>query len=233
VPKRPPSSIAASAAPDTRTRILAAALEAFAEHGFGSATTSEIARRAGVAEKTLFAHFKTKDALFDQTLTPATIDLLIPEVLSPVAPDQRQGGGSLETFLENLVRNRLQIIRKHPTKFKLIVQELLLRPDRARQLVGGRDDGITPVLEKVLGDLRQRGEIRDVPASLVLRMYAYVLLGYAVQAVLFDPGAALDDESEIARMVNVLVEGLRPRPKTAAPQPRAGAGSTASKRRKR
>jgi AcrR family transcriptional regulator len=45
-----------------RARILAAAAEVFAEHG-ASASTEEIARRAGVAIGTVFRHFATKDDL--------------------------------------------------------------------------------------------------------------------------------------------------------------------------
>ncbi|MBL7499750.1 helix-turn-helix transcriptional regulator [Frankia sp. CNm7] len=45
-----------------RARILAAAAEVFAERG-ASATTEEVARRAGVAIGTVFRHFPTKDDL--------------------------------------------------------------------------------------------------------------------------------------------------------------------------
>lgn len=45
-----------------RARILAAAAEIFAEHG-ASASTEEVARRAGVAIGTVFRHFATKDDL--------------------------------------------------------------------------------------------------------------------------------------------------------------------------
>jgi len=45
-----------------RARILAAAAEVFDEHGT-SASTEEVARRAGVAIGTVFRHFPTKDDL--------------------------------------------------------------------------------------------------------------------------------------------------------------------------
>lgn len=45
-----------------RARILAAAVEVFDEHGT-SASTEEVARRAGVAIGTVFRHFPTKDDL--------------------------------------------------------------------------------------------------------------------------------------------------------------------------
>lgn len=45
----------------TREAILQAALDLFGKKGFARATTKEIARRAGVAEGTIFNYFRTKD----------------------------------------------------------------------------------------------------------------------------------------------------------------------------
>ncbi|MBP2668704.1 MAG: TetR/AcrR family transcriptional regulator [Deltaproteobacteria bacterium] len=53
--------------------ILTTASRLFAEKGYGNATTSEIARAAGVAEGTLYHHFGSKDGIF-LTLFDETID---------------------------------------------------------------------------------------------------------------------------------------------------------------
>ncbi|GAA1990195.1 TetR/AcrR family transcriptional regulator [Amycolatopsis minnesotensis] len=56
--------------PQTRARLLDAALEAFAELGFGGATIDEICRRAGYTTGAYYSNFGSKDelffALFDQ-----------------------------------------------------------------------------------------------------------------------------------------------------------------------
>ena len=49
---------------ETRERLVEAALQVFASHGFEGATTREIARRAGVALAALPYHFTTKEALW-------------------------------------------------------------------------------------------------------------------------------------------------------------------------
>ncbi len=41
-------------------RILEAAVDMFGEKGYASTSTSEIAKRAGVAEGTIFRYYKTK-----------------------------------------------------------------------------------------------------------------------------------------------------------------------------
>jgi AcrR family transcriptional regulator len=48
--------------PGSQQRILDAAVEAFAEQGYSGTATSEIARRAGVAEGTIFRYYPTKKA---------------------------------------------------------------------------------------------------------------------------------------------------------------------------
>jgi AcrR family transcriptional regulator len=57
----------------TRKAILRAALELFAERGFYRTTTRAIARKAGIAEGTLFNYFETKEDLalyfFEEELT--------------------------------------------------------------------------------------------------------------------------------------------------------------------
>ena len=50
-------------AADTRRRIAAAALDLFAEHGFGGTAVAAIAERAGVSAQTVYATFGSKGAL--------------------------------------------------------------------------------------------------------------------------------------------------------------------------
>ena len=51
-------------APDTRSRILAAASEEFGTHGFAAATVDRIARRARVNKAMIYYHFPNKRALY-------------------------------------------------------------------------------------------------------------------------------------------------------------------------
>ena len=48
---------------ETRARIVDAAAELFAERGFDAVSVMEIAKHAGVVEKTVFNHFPVKEGL--------------------------------------------------------------------------------------------------------------------------------------------------------------------------
>jgi AcrR family transcriptional regulator len=66
---------------ETNKKILEAGLALFSTKGYLGTTTREIAKKAGVAEVTLFRHFSSKERLFEEivntyTFLPALKDLL-------------------------------------------------------------------------------------------------------------------------------------------------------------
>jgi len=50
----------------TRQRLVRAALELFTTQGYGDTTTAQIARKAGVAEGTIYRHFQSKQHLLNE-----------------------------------------------------------------------------------------------------------------------------------------------------------------------
>ena len=60
---------------DKRNAILDGATRLFAERGLAAAPTSEISKRAGVAEGTLFTYFKTKDDLINALYREIKVEL--------------------------------------------------------------------------------------------------------------------------------------------------------------
>jgi AcrR family transcriptional regulator len=61
---------------ETRARIVDAAAELFAERGFDAVSVMEIAKRAGVVEKTVFNHFPVKEGLVFDADPPMRAALL-------------------------------------------------------------------------------------------------------------------------------------------------------------
>ena len=82
-----------------RERIIAAAIEVFAEHGL-EASTAEIAQRAGVGEATLFRRFPSKGDLI-QAIVETQMDGVI-EIATDCLTDPDPGAG-LERFLTEMV----------------------------------------------------------------------------------------------------------------------------------
>ncbi|HXJ08016.1 MAG TPA: TetR/AcrR family transcriptional regulator [Burkholderiales bacterium] len=61
---------------ENRERVLRAATSSFLAHGYGS-SVDDIARRAGVAKQTVYAHFPSKDALFKEVAHDLTRRVLV------------------------------------------------------------------------------------------------------------------------------------------------------------
>src|SRR3569833_4205830 len=84
----------------TRGGIASAAMGLFATRGFDAVTVAEVAREAGVSEKTVFSHFPTmEDLFFDEV--PARLQALV------AAVRHREPGVSvLESLLQLQLRGQ-------------------------------------------------------------------------------------------------------------------------------
>jgi AcrR family transcriptional regulator len=64
-----------TARPDTRARILDAALDVFSEHGFDGSSLQQIADRVDLTKAALYYYFRSKDELLEALVEPATTGL--------------------------------------------------------------------------------------------------------------------------------------------------------------
>ncbi|HWR22420.1 MAG TPA: TetR/AcrR family transcriptional regulator [Feifaniaceae bacterium] len=85
-------------APEKQKKIFDAAAAEFAQHGFDSANTNVIARRAGVSVGSLFQYFVTK-----QELLLALVDYGTQTLLVPVIESMREPRNALALFRHMLV----------------------------------------------------------------------------------------------------------------------------------
>src|SRR3989440_2862666 len=92
----------------TRARIVAAALALFRSRGFDATTTKAIARRAGVAEGTVFNYFPTKEDIalhfFEQEVDHA---------MAAVRGNARLRKAPLQEKLFALVQTQLEFLSPH------------------------------------------------------------------------------------------------------------------------
>lgn len=140
--------------PVARETLLAIARDAFAERGYSGASMSVIAERAGIRKSSLFHHFSTKDALYDEVFASVLdeLGLLLGEAIAPGRP-----------FVERLDRLGDALTRHlgaKPAVARLLLREftsrgpVLDRPGRARIegtlaatsafLEGGMVEGVIP-----------------------------------------------------------------------------------------
>ena len=122
---------------ETRDRLVDAALEVFASHGFEGATTRAIARRAGVALAALPYHFTTKEALWK-----AAADRIFGLLGEHFEAHRRDlEGADPRSRLRVVLRELVLFAAKHPQLHRFMLQE---GTDRGERLVWLVDTHVRP-----------------------------------------------------------------------------------------
>jgi len=102
---------------NTKDRILEASLQIFSQKGFLRTTTKEIARRAGVAEVTIFRLFSSKDRLVQEVIRHYTFLPILQEILPElIRMDHRQA-------LEMIARRFLKRLEKRKAFIRILHAE--------------------------------------------------------------------------------------------------------------
>ena len=106
--------------PALRDRIVQAAFGAFMEHGYAGTSTLEIATRAKVSKRELYALFSSKEAMFAQGIRRRTEQMRVAPDL-PEARDRKMLGEVLATFGTRLLQ---EVSHPHVTGvFRLAIGE--------------------------------------------------------------------------------------------------------------
>jgi AcrR family transcriptional regulator len=197
---------------DKQIKIVQAASEIFAQKGFAASSTSEIAQRAGVAEGTIFRHYKTKKDLLFSIVAPVMAKLVAPFVLREFYKVLDSSYDSLDQLLRAIIENRIEFVERHMQVIKIFVQEIPFHPDLQEQF---HKLVLTKVFEKFsinIQKFQQQGAIVDWSPLTVIRLAASSLMGY----VLFRTFASArkdsgwDDEKEREATITFILKGLAP-----------------------
>ena len=188
------------------SEIVAAALEMFAEKGFGATKLVDVARRAGVSKGTVFVYFPTKEDLFRavaRSVVTANFDRL------QSGPPQHDI--TLTEFVPLLLAQAaLAGEGRVGSMVRLLVAESRAFPDLAQVWHDEVVARMLGMLTAVITRAQARGEVRPGDA----RLQAFSVIGPVLAGVLFrevfrDTGAELPDLRALAAQhVRVVLEGL-------------------------
>jgi AcrR family transcriptional regulator len=170
-------------------RLVAAAQEAFGEHG-ADAPLDDIARRAGVGAGTLYRHFPTREALLEAAYRADIDDLakLAYELLDKLPPEE-----ALRTWVSEQVE---YVMRKRA--LAATVKAVL---DRDSPVMAWCKTQMRGAAAALLARAQEAGVVRpEVTPSDLLRLAHAV--GYASE---FAP-----EDSD--RLLTYMLDGLRPQP---------------------
>lgn len=193
---------------EKQLNIVRAAVEVFAEKGYASSSTSEIAQKAGVAEGTIFRHYKTKKDLLITIVSPMMSKLLAPFVLNDFNEVLESDYPTFEDFLYAVAMNRLNFARKHLKIIKILLQEIPFQPvlqQEFKQQIGAKVFGR---FSEFIEHFKSKGEILDLPTPSLLRFAASAIIGLFITHFLVSPDQPWDEEHEIRETIALILHGL-------------------------
>lgn len=193
---------------DKQIRIIGAAVGAFADKGFAAASTSEIAQKAGVAEGTIFRHYKTKKDLLLAIVRPIMSRIAAPFLLRDFQKVLDVEYEQFEDFLRAIFRNRLEFAIRNAPVLKIMLHEIPFHPELQAQfqrevvpLVSGR-------VQEIVTRFQARGQLVDMPPLTLIRMCVTNLAGYVLLRTIVMPDAEWDDEVEMERIISLIMNGI-------------------------
>ena len=196
---------------EKQKKIIVAAIEAFAEKGFASTSTSEIAKSAGVAEGTIFRHYKTKKDLLMSIVAPMVKKSIAPFVIKDMEKVLNHEYEKFEDFLRAMIENRIAFIGKNTLLFKILIQEIPFQPklkDLFKEHIGAR---VIERFTKIIEHYQEKGELVDLPPSTIIRMTVSSIFGYLVTRNLLLPELKWDDKTEVERTIQFIMHGISAR----------------------
>jgi AcrR family transcriptional regulator len=177
-----PSLSAAKDADDPRDRLLLAAGQAFAEHGYDAATVRDICLKAGANVAAVNYYFGDKRRLYIESVKHAHQER-VRQVPLPEWPVGKPAAERLHDFVATMLERMLGF-GQPPWQVRLMLREVLHPTDACRELV---EDYIRPhfaVLVSILDELAGGGlaepELRRIGLSIIGQCFLYRAAGDVV-----------------------------------------------------
>lgn len=193
---------------DKQVQILNAAIEIFSEKGFAATSTSEIAAKAGVAEGTIFRHYKTKKDLLLSIAGPIATKLVAPFLVRDFAKVLDLPYTRADEFFRAVARDRIVFARKNIKLLKILVHELPYQPELMEQMKGLLTNIVVTRIERVVTHFQEQGQLIEAPPWRIMRSAASLFIGMIIFHVFLFPESPFDEKEEIDRTLDILMHGI-------------------------
>jgi TetR/AcrR family transcriptional regulator len=212
---------------DTRTLLLSAATQLFAEHGVAATTFSTIARRAGLTPAMVHYYFANRDELIDAVVDERLLPF-ITHVWGPVQP-----GDPPAAMLAALVHRLMESIEEAPWVPSTWMREILIEGGLLRSRILRRlpIDKVRIVGQAIANGQHSDAINRDLdPLLVVFSALGLVMVHMATIQVWADAfhRSPLDSKAIERHVTGLLLRGLAP----AAAATKKPSPTTTSRRRK-
>jgi len=195
---------------EKQKKIIDAAIEVFSEKGFAGSSTSEIAQRAGVAEGTIFRHYKTKKDLLISIVSPLMINIMAPLLMKQFVKVINTPYESFDDFLRAIYTDRIKFVRANLPLIKILIQEIPFHEDLRNTFKDVIGKHVINHFIKAIEHYQEQGLIRDDQPETIVRFMMSSGIGLVVSMMLVVPEMNWDEDIEIERTIKMMMHGLAP-----------------------
>jgi AcrR family transcriptional regulator len=188
---------------DTRDKILDAGLRLFSKKGYLGATTKEIAKKAGVAELTLFRHFTSKERLFGEMIERYSFLPALRELLPGIRDMEYRDA------LSAIAKKYLERLSERRDLIKIMLTEMHVYPSKVRVIYYNFVDELVKTLASYFGDMQKMGVVRDFDPEVAARAFFGMFFSYfnSQEIMMLKKYGAANTETIIREYVKIFVTG--------------------------
>ncbi|WP_054950685.1 TetR/AcrR family transcriptional regulator [Numidum massiliense] len=195
---------------EKQRRILETAIELFAEKGYNGVSTSEIAKKANVAEATIFKHFKTKKGLLLSIVYPVLARATTPLFKQTLESFLGAGEQSFEDEMFALLVDRIELLEKNWSLVKVVMQESMYHPELKLVIEEHLGTKVIAIIERVIQEKQEAGQFRsDLSPFAIGRAILSSVWGYVfVSQFLPDSGGQREEQEDLRDVIDILLHGV-------------------------
>lgn len=190
--------------------VLLASSQLFAKKGYENTSTKDIAQLAGVAEGTVYKHFKTKEALLNAILLPF-VEQVIPQIaqnfFETVKLSQKL---SFQEFLAVLITDRIEFFLANIAEVKIFIMQVLQRPQFMQSAMAGIFHEAKMPMHQVFQYYQDQGELVQLPDIDIIRYLVSPIFGHLVPIMLGSEPVEIDVQATATQVSEFLAKGLKP-----------------------
>lgn len=210
------TSLTDNNSPDTRSRLLEAAGQTFAEQGFRAATVREICGRAGTNIAALHYHFGDKERMYSAVLADTARQALERYPIGGGVPPDAPVESRLEAFIRSYLERLLEEGR--PAWFGQLLAREMFEPtaaldELARSFVRPQFERLMGIVRELLGPGADEAGARRCCMSIVGQCLFYKHARPMMERLVPEQGLGPADRAELARHICAFslaaIRGLR------------------------
>jgi TetR/AcrR family transcriptional regulator len=190
---------------EKQNKIINAACEVFARHGYRKASMKDIAETAGVSKSVLFKYFATKQNLYHTVFRLASDSILQADQAARV---QGAAGGDMFSLMRRSAKTRLALFKEFPWLYKFSYAAAFDPDPFARALVQQEFESYRKARSGGPGEQAENADYRglrqDVPLDAARQIIFWVSQGYLEENLHQDQIDPDGLEKGFARWIDVL-----------------------------